>query len=217
MLQESLAAKISRLEQRLEKQEKNEATVDYAISTARQVCSKQEKDLDFDAIHQALLELDAVARRTNHPKSGFYGSVLTRFSIRRHDKGAKEQVAFFVYRLLSTPEEARILELEQKYLKQRSSAKGEGSKEGDKKAEEPDSVAYQPRGRGRGRGRGAFGRGRGSGGRCWSCGQTGHWQNACPFLYGSQNMQSHFTPATSAAHSAPYDQAHSNPAPVKFE
>ena len=62
-------AKIQRLEERVQKEEQGEETVERSVANVRQVCAKRAKDLDMDTIHQALLELDTLARKKNHAKA----------------------------------------------------------------------------------------------------------------------------------------------------
>ena len=152
VIAELLAAHIiQKLEERIAKQESAELSVEHLVSNAHQVCAKHKKDIDLDSVHAALIELDTTARKHGHPKASNYSSVLSRFTIRKHDND-DERVALLTYRFHSSPEEAKILEIEQKYMKRKRGDDDtkQGSDEAVVHAPTPFSMWPVPWPRGRG-------------------------------------------------------------------
>ena len=91
-------------------------SVEHLVSNARQVCAKWKKNIDLDSVHAALIEIDTTAHKHSHPKASYYSLVLSRFAIRKHDND-DEGVAMLISRLLGSLEEAKILKIEQMYMK----------------------------------------------------------------------------------------------------
>lgn len=74
---------------------------------------KPPSQLQVDTLHQRLMRLDEAARRATHPGVERYNIVLQRFLFHRNSPN----VGQLVLNLLSTREEAALLEKERKFLK----------------------------------------------------------------------------------------------------
>ena len=98
----------------VEEQKKASAgsALDVALRDVKEYASRK-FDLNDDILHSKLIQLDNVARASNHPSQETYSYVLQRFI---HNKGLPN-VGMLVASLLSTKIEAGILERENKFLK----------------------------------------------------------------------------------------------------
>ena len=168
-----------------------ELSVEYLVSNTRQVCAKQKKDIDLDS----LTELDSTASIHAHSEASYYSSVLSRFAVRMHDND-DECVALLIYGLISSSEEAKILEIEQKYMKRKN--RDDNTKQGPAEAVSDVPAAFPmwqvpwPRGRGAQSCRGLRYMGKEpfpTAGRCWVCSQPGH-SLACAHLNPVADMGS---------------------------
>lgn len=110
-LKEKVESMCRLLEDREKRRHRDE--VQEAEREAKEEAMKPPAQLQPDVLHQRLVRLDEAARRAAHPGVEKYNIVLQRFAFNRDSP----KVGQLVLNLLSTREEAALLEKERKFLK----------------------------------------------------------------------------------------------------
>lgn len=187
----ALKAKLASLTEAMEEKEKRQRKdeVMEASREAKEEAMKRPEMLQVDVLHQKLVRLEDCARRAGHPDREKYAIVLQRFTYFR----SMPDVGQLVLSLLSTKEEAAILEKERKFLKKSAApAPPPGPNVGGPYGFRPPANQWQhmahgpdfqgpagpsgPMFRPRRRHVGAGG----PGPRCYRCNQLGHLMRDCP-------------------------------------
>lgn len=111
---QGLAEKVERLEKELQEKKSSDEVSEFERAKRDVREEAQKAEVNVDVLHEKLVTLENVARRTNNPSKEKMTMVLSRFHAH---KATPSFVAHLILKLVSNKEEETILEKEQKLMK----------------------------------------------------------------------------------------------------
>ena len=109
-----LAEKIEKLEKELKEKKSSDEASEFERAKREVREEAQKAEVNVDVLHEKLVTLENVARRTNNPSKEKMTMILSRFHAY---KATPSFVAHLVLKLVSNKDEESILEKEQKLMK----------------------------------------------------------------------------------------------------
>ena len=124
----SIQRKMSELERKMEEKKRLDDTTDFDRAKRELKEEAGKSEVNVDLLHEKLIHLESVARRTNHEMKDKLELILKRFNV--HKRQNPTFVGDMVLNQISTKEEESVLNKEQKIYKRFSMGYPGGSGNG---------------------------------------------------------------------------------------